>query len=70
MPYFLANCDSLLFFCDYSARPKIQDGIIANGEASNSKKKSTSIDDVLQGLVEWLCEQVCIHLFFVGGLHT
>ncbi|KAK4572154.1 hypothetical protein RGQ29_030535 [Quercus rubra] len=41
-----------------SARPKIQDGIIANGEASNSKKKSTSIDDVLQGLVEWLCEQL------------
>jgi len=41
-----------------SARPKIQDGIIANGEASNSKKKSTSIDDVLQALVEWLCEQL------------
>nr|XP_023928407.1 V-type proton ATPase subunit H [Quercus suber]XP_023928408.1 V-type proton ATPase subunit H [Quercus suber] len=41
-----------------SSRPKIQDGIIANGEASNSKKKSTSIDDVLQGLVEWLCEQL------------
>ncbi|KAF3944539.1 hypothetical protein CMV_029007 [Castanea mollissima] len=41
-----------------SARPKIQDGNIANGEASNSKKKSTSIDDVLQGLVDWLCEQL------------
>lgn len=68
MPYFFANYDFLLFFCDYSARPKTQD-IIANGEASNSKKKCTSIDDVLQGLVEWLCEQVCIHLFFVGGLH-
>uniref|UniRef100_A0A2N9GL32 ATPase V1 complex subunit H C-terminal domain-containing protein n=1 Tax=Fagus sylvatica TaxID=28930 RepID=A0A2N9GL32_FAGSY len=41
-----------------SARPKIQDGIIANGEASNSKKKFTSIDDILQGLVEWLCAQL------------
>jgi len=51
-----------LFFDDYSARPKTQDGIISNGEASNSKKKITTIDDVLKGLVEWLCAQVCIHL--------
>lgn len=41
-----------------SARPKSQDGVIANGEASNSKKKLTTIDDVLKGLVEWLCTQL------------
>lgn len=35
---------------------------MSNGEASNSKKKITTIDDVLKGLVEWLCAQVCIHL--------
>ncbi|XVF30499.1 hypothetical protein REPUB_Repub16aG0063400 [Reevesia pubescens] len=37
---------------------KTQDGIVANGEASNSKKKFTSIDDVLKGLVKWLCTQI------------
>ncbi|KAI5648963.1 hypothetical protein M9H77_34968 [Catharanthus roseus] len=41
-----------------SARPKVQDGVTANGEASVSKKTSTSIDDVLKGLVEWLCAQL------------
>ncbi|XVE62314.1 hypothetical protein DITRI_Ditri06bG0108200 [Diplodiscus trichospermus] len=41
-----------------SARPKAQDGVVANGEASNSKKKFTTIDDVLIGLVEWLCTQL------------
>ncbi|KAI3857819.1 hypothetical protein MKX03_033947 [Papaver bracteatum] len=35
-----------------------QNGIIANGESSQSKSKSTSIDDVLKGLVEWLCAQL------------
>ncbi|KAJ4720920.1 V-type proton ATPase subunit H [Melia azedarach] len=40
-----------------SARPK-QDGVVANGEASNSKSKLTTIDDVLKGLVEWLCAQL------------
>ncbi|XAR55640.1 hypothetical protein NMG60_11035773 [Bertholletia excelsa] len=41
-----------------SARPKNQEGITANGEASNSKKQFTTIDDVLKGLVEWLCAQL------------
>ncbi|XP_012070239.1 V-type proton ATPase subunit H [Jatropha curcas] len=41
-----------------SARPKTQDGFIANGEASNSKRKITTINDVLKGLVEWLCAQL------------
>ncbi|XP_010251374.1 PREDICTED: V-type proton ATPase subunit H [Nelumbo nucifera] len=41
-----------------SVRPKTHDGIIANGDASHSNKKSTTIDDVLKGLVEWLCAQL------------
>uniref|UniRef100_A0A6M2EDD8 V-type proton ATPase subunit H n=1 Tax=Populus davidiana TaxID=266767 RepID=A0A6M2EDD8_9ROSI len=42
-----------------SARPKTQDGLLSNGEASNSKSKIiTCIDDVLKGLVEWLCAQL------------
>ncbi|EEF42396.1 vacuolar ATP synthase subunit h, putative [Ricinus communis] len=41
-----------------SDRPKTQDGTIANGEASNSKRKGTTISDVLKGLVEWLCAQL------------
>lgn len=41
-----------------SARKNTQNGIVTNGEASNSKKKSTGIDDVLKGLVEWLCTQL------------
>ncbi|CAL5422064.1 unnamed protein product [Camellia sinensis] len=36
------------------ARPKDQ---FANGETSTSKKQLTTIDDVLKGLVEWLCAQ-------------
>ncbi|GMI78935.1 hypothetical protein like AT3G42050 [Hibiscus trionum] len=41
-----------------SARPKTQDGVVANGEASNSKTKLSTIDDVLKELVEWLCTQL------------
>ncbi|KAA3457275.1 V-type proton ATPase subunit H-like isoform X1 [Gossypium australe] len=41
-----------------SARPKTQNGVVANGEASNSKAKLTTIDAVLRGLVEWLCTQL------------
>ncbi|CAA3017994.1 V-type proton ATPase subunit H [Olea europaea subsp. europaea] len=40
-----------------SARPKAQDDTIANG-ASISKKEFTKSDDVLKGLVEWLCKQL------------
>jgi len=46
-------------FSDCSVRPKNQSGVASNGEASNEKKPFTSIDDVLIGLVKWLCEQVC-----------
>jgi V-type H+-transporting ATPase subunit H len=41
-----------------SARPKMQNGIVPNGEASNSKSKLTSTQDVLRGLVDWLCSQL------------
>ncbi|KAM7513806.1 hypothetical protein LguiA_003389 [Lonicera macranthoides] len=41
-----------------SARPKDQNVGTSNGEASNSKKKSTTIDDVLKALVEWFCSQL------------
>ncbi|MBA0852224.1 hypothetical protein Goshw_002718 [Gossypium schwendimanii] len=33
-----------------------KDGVVANGE--NSKKKGTTINDVLKELVEWLCTQL------------
>ncbi|PIA52947.1 hypothetical protein AQUCO_01000656v1 [Aquilegia coerulea] len=39
-------------------RTKSKDGMIANGEESCSKNKLTTIDDVLNGLVEWLCAQL------------
>ncbi|CAL5197633.1 unnamed protein product [Lathyrus oleraceus] len=41
-----------------SVRPKNQSGNASKGEASNEKKSITSIDDVLIGLVKWLCEQL------------
>lgn len=41
-----------------SARPKNQPSATENGEASDSKSKFTTIDDVLKGLVDWLCAQL------------
>jgi V-type H+-transporting ATPase subunit H len=41
-----------------SARPKLQNGMLPNGEASNSKSKLTSTDDVIRGLVDWICSQL------------
>ncbi|CAN4096571.1 unnamed protein product [Withania somnifera] len=40
------------------ARTNVQNGFDANGDASNSKRKVTSVEDVLNGLAEWLCEQL------------
>ncbi|KAK3019318.1 hypothetical protein RJ639_003692 [Escallonia herrerae] len=40
-----------------SARPKAQDAFPVDGEASKSKMILTSVDDVLKGVVEWLCGQ-------------
>ena len=40
-----------------STRPKNQNGGVVNSE-SNSKKAFTTIEDVLGGLVKWLCEQL------------
>ncbi|EHA8588999.1 V-type proton ATPase subunit H [Cocos nucifera] len=45
-------------YCLSYVRPKIQDGIVSNGNASHSKSTCTGIDDVLKGLVEWLCSQL------------
>lgn len=51
----------LYFICmDFSARPKVRDAALQNGESSKAKKQSTTIDDVLKGLVDWLCAQVCL----------
>ncbi|XP_016485281.1 V-type proton ATPase subunit H [Nicotiana tabacum] len=41
-----------------SARPKVQNGVDANGDAASSKRKLTTAEDVLRGLVEWLCAQL------------
>ncbi|KAK1313774.1 putative V-type proton ATPase subunit H [Acorus calamus] len=41
-----------------SARPKAHEASISNGEASYSKRKVTTIDDVLNELVSWLCAQL------------
>ncbi|KAG8390705.1 hypothetical protein BUALT_Bualt01G0111300 [Buddleja alternifolia] len=40
-----------------SGRPKSLDSAVANG-ASNSKKQISTINDILKGLVEWLCTQL------------
>ncbi|KAL5703120.1 hypothetical protein ACHQM5_028253 [Ranunculus cassubicifolius] len=39
-------------------RSEPKDGISLNGEASHSKSKITTINDVLNGLVEWICGQL------------
>ncbi|KAK8948542.1 putative V-type proton ATPase subunit H [Platanthera zijinensis] len=41
-----------------SVCPKAQAGIFANGKTTNSKSIFTSTNDVLKGLVEWLCSQL------------
>ncbi|KAH7670867.1 ATPase V1 complex subunit H protein [Dioscorea alata] len=41
-----------------SVRPTSQNGLVSNGETSHSKSTFTTIDDVLKGLVEWLCSQL------------
>lgn len=41
-----------------SSRPKTEDAVNMNGETSASKKKFTTVDDVLKGLVEWICAQL------------
>lgn len=56
--WFIQEKSCKILSCVVSARPKKQDGNIANGEASNSKKQFTTFEDVLKGLVEWLCAQL------------
>ena len=62
LTYIIIYLAGLVLLVTYSYRPKA--GVIANGEASDSKKHITTIDDVLNGLVEWLCAQV-FFLFFL-----
>ncbi|ONM24249.1 male sterile32 [Zea mays] len=50
--------EEVLLYFDYSARPKLRNGTLPNGDASNSKSKLTSTHDVLRGLVNWLCSQL------------
>lgn len=44
-------------FINFSGRPKGQDNASADSVAK-SKNEVTSINDVLKGLVDWLCAQV------------
>lgn len=48
-----------------SARPNVQNVVDANGDASNSKRTLTTKEDVLNGLVEWLCAQVHLHSYIL-----
>ncbi|KAI3959961.1 hypothetical protein MKX01_030252 [Papaver californicum] len=41
-----------------SARPRTQSGLNTHVKSTHSKDKSTSIDDVLKGLLEWLFAQL------------
>ncbi|XP_073525819.1 LOW QUALITY PROTEIN: uncharacterized protein [Phyllobates terribilis] len=41
-----------------SARPKTYQDATSNGESSDLKSKLTTIDDILKGLVDWLCAQL------------
>ncbi|KAG0490233.1 hypothetical protein HPP92_007096 [Vanilla planifolia] len=41
-----------------SVRPKVHLGNVPNGNATYSKSTFTSINDVLKGLVDWLCSQL------------
>lgn len=66
--YIIIYVAGLALLSIYSARPKAGNGAIANGEASGSKKQITTIDDVLKGLVEWLCAQVSSSFLFLSFL--
>ncbi|KAI4339303.1 hypothetical protein MLD38_024263 [Melastoma candidum] len=41
-----------------SARPKNQNGVVANIDDPYLKRESITTDDVLKGLVDWLCAQL------------
>ncbi|XP_057513409.1 V-type proton ATPase subunit H-like isoform X1 [Actinidia eriantha] len=56
--WFIQEKSCMILSMIVSARSKNQGGVTANGESSNSKKQLTTIDDVLKGLVEWLCVQL------------
>uniref|UniRef100_A0A803L425 V-type proton ATPase subunit H n=1 Tax=Chenopodium quinoa TaxID=63459 RepID=A0A803L425_CHEQI len=64
------TCIDLILPDHSSARPKTQYSGAMNGEASDSKSKLTTIDDVLKGLVEWLCTQLRNPSHPVRGIPT
>ncbi|KAL1807873.1 hypothetical protein DCAR_0727257 [Daucus carota subsp. sativus] len=41
-----------------SARLKAQDAALMNGEPSDSKKKLTTVEEVLRGQLDWVCAQL------------
>ncbi|GLJ14787.1 hypothetical protein SUGI_0239920 [Cryptomeria japonica] len=53
-----------------SKKKSMKDAIIYNGEASGSKQTFTTIDDVLRGLVDWLCNQLRRPSHPVRGIPT
>ncbi|KAI7749563.1 hypothetical protein M8C21_021930 [Ambrosia artemisiifolia] len=55
--WFIQEKSSKILTLVVSARPNKND-LTANGEATDSKKKITRSDDVLKGLVDWLCIQL------------
>lgn len=53
-----------------SAHPKVQDGLVPNGESSHSKSKISKTDMVLNGLLDWLCSQVKASMYFMQFYNT
>ncbi|KAI3940742.1 hypothetical protein MKW98_030061 [Papaver atlanticum] len=56
--WFIQNKSCKILSAIVSARPRNQSGLNTHVKSSHPKVKSTSIDDVLKGLLEWLCAQL------------
>ncbi|KAI3935105.1 hypothetical protein MKW92_029702 [Papaver armeniacum] len=56
--WFIQNKSCKILSAIISARPRNQSGLSTHVKSSHSKVKSTSIDDVLKGLMEWVCAQL------------
>ncbi|XP_064978782.1 probable V-type proton ATPase subunit H isoform X2 [Musa acuminata AAA Group] len=55
---FIQDKSSKILTLIVSAHPKVQDGLVPNGESSHSKSKISKTDMVLNGLLDWLCSQL------------
>ncbi|CAL9149709.1 unnamed protein product [Musa hybrid cultivar] len=55
---FIQDKSSKILTLIVSAHPKVQDGLVPNGESSQSKSKISKTDIVLNGLLDWLCSQL------------